>query len=125
MKPDGTRTKFLESFRYAFHGIVLAYQSGKNIRIQTSVAGFVVVAGIFLQVNYLEWALLVACIGAVVAAECLNTAIEHTVDVACSAFHPLAGAAKDLAAGGVLVLSIASSIIGCIIFIPKVLNLLL
>ena len=54
----------------------------------------------------------------------MNTAIEDTVDLACEDLHPLAKSAKDMAAGAVLVMSIASACVGLVIFVPRILALL-
>ena len=68
--------------------------------------------------------MLVLVISFVMAAELINTALEHLVDLAAnSLYHPLAKAAKDAAAGGVLVAAIAAVICGLIIFTPRVLLL--
>ena len=58
------------------------------------------------------------------AAEALNTAIEFVVDLASPDPHPLAGKAKDVAAGAVLIASIGSAVIGGFVFGPHVLRLL-
>ena len=52
-------------------------------------------------------------------AELFNTAIEAVVDMISLEKSPQAKLAKDISAGAVLVLAIASAIIGLIIFIPK------
>ena len=65
-----------------------------------------------------KWALLVFCFGLVIGAEMNNTAIERTVDLAMPHRHPLAKAAKDIAAGAVLVAAATSAVVGMLIFIP-------
>jgi diacylglycerol kinase len=55
----------------------------------------------------------------VFSAEMINTAIEHLVDLVSPHSHPLAGKAKDVAAGAVLVAAVFSAIVGLIIFVPK------
>jgi diacylglycerol kinase (ATP) len=62
--------------------------------------------------------LVVLCIGMVVAAELVNTAIESVVDLVSPERHPLAAQAKDVAAAAVLVCAVAAAIVGLIIFIP-------
>ena len=58
-------------------------------------------------------------IGGVWVAEAFNTSIETLVDLASPEHHPLAGRAKDVAAGAVLCASIAAVIVASIIFLPK------
>ena len=52
-------------------------------------------------------------------AEALNTAIEAVVDLASPERHPLAGRAKDVAAGAVVVAVAAAGVCGLIIFGPR------
>jgi diacylglycerol kinase (ATP) len=54
-------------------------------------------------------------------AEALNTAFELLTDVASPGFDPLAGRAKDVAAGAVLISAIGSMAIGALIFVPRIL----
>ena len=53
-----------------------------------------------------------------ISAELVNTAIERLTDLASPTRHPLAGQAKDVAAGAVLIISIAAAIVGGVVFIP-------
>ncbi|MBQ4525574.1 MAG: diacylglycerol kinase family protein, partial [Bacteroidaceae bacterium] len=48
--------------------------------------------------------------------------IERLVDLVSPERHPVAGDVKDVAAGAVLICAIAAAIIGCIIFLPYLLN---
>ncbi|MCQ4795620.1 diacylglycerol kinase family protein, partial [Anaerofustis stercorihominis] len=52
------------------------------------------------------------------------TALEAVVDLVTKEKKPLAKIAKDTAAGAVLVSAIAAAIIGCIIFVPYLLELI-
>ena len=66
--------------------------------------------------------ILVLLIGAVLAAETINTTIENLVDMYTKEYDEKAKIVKDTAAGTVLILAITSAIIGLIIFIPKIIN---
>ncbi len=72
------------------------------------------------QLSRTEWCIIVLAVVAVWTAEALNTAFEFLTDVASPEFHPLAGKAKDVAAGAVLLAAIGAVIIGLFIFGPKV-----
>jgi diacylglycerol kinase len=61
-----------------------------------------------LRFSLVSWALVALAIGLVVAAELLNTAVEAVVDLVSPQDHPLAKRAKDVAAAGVLVASLAA-----------------
>ena len=62
-------------------------------------------------------------IAAVLCVELLNTALEAAVDLITPDPHPLARTAKDVAAAAVLVMAIASVILGLVIFLPRMLLL--
>ena len=49
----------------------------------------------------------------------MNTALENVVDLVTEEKKPKAKAAKDAAAGAVLIAAIFSILIGLIIFLPK------
>ncbi len=109
---------FFRSFRFAFEGILLASKE-RNMRFHLVSAVIVVIAGLWTRLSALEWLVLIITIALVIGLEMVNTAIEYVVDMASPDFHPMAKAAKDVAAGAVLVFAIASVIIGLIIFLPK------
>lgn len=62
--------------------------------------------------------MLVLTVGAVITLELVNTAIERAVDLVTGEFHPLAKAAKDIAAAAVLVAAGLAVIIGVLLFWP-------
>ena len=75
------------------------------------------------NINYIEWIICISWIALVIGAELFNTAIETTVNIAMPNIDKSAKKAKDVSAGGVLVFSFVSFIIGIIIFLPKILLL--
>jgi len=83
----------------------------------------VVVFGCWLRVNSVEWAILTLCVGAVISLECINTSIECLADHVCPTQDPLIKQVKDVAAAGVLAMSIAAAIVGGVVFLPKILML--
>jgi len=114
----------LRSFGFAFRGIFSAFKSGHNLWIQSVVGLLVILAGMWLEVSRTEWLILIICIGLVLSAEVVNTAIEKLVDLVSPDYNKKAGQVKDLAAGAVLLLSITAAVIGLLIFIPRILNVL-
>lgn len=116
--------KRAKSFVYAFRGIVMLIRGEHNAWIHSFAAVAVVVAGFSLDISPYEWIAVVFAIGAVVATEAFNTAIEKLANKVCCEHDALIGAAKDLAAGGVLIVAITASIVGLIIFIPKIIAIL-
>lgn len=58
----------------------------------------------------------------VIVTELMNTAVEAAVDLAQPHIHPLAKAAKDTAAGAVLLAAVFAVIIGCFVFLKPVMT---
>lgn len=113
------KKRLVDSFRYAFFGIVEAYKGEQNLKIHTVIAVLVVIFGFVFKISYVEWLVCLVLIGLVLMAEFFNTAIEYVVDLASPEIHPLAKLAKDTASAGVLMMAIISAIIGLIIFVPE------
>jgi diacylglycerol kinase len=114
--------KRLNSFKYAFAGIIDLIRSEPNARIHLFFVFLVVGGGVFFNVSTQEWCWLVLAVSLVFSAEAFNTAIERLTDLASPDIHPLAGKAKDSAAGAVLISAIGAAVIGFIIFLPKVID---
>jgi len=60
------------------------------------------------------------CIGAVLGAEALNSAIERLADRVQPEQDPAIHDVKDLSAGAVLVLSVATAVVGVVVLWPYV-----
>ena len=110
--------KQLRSFGYAWKGIRCCVGKEQNLSFHLIATVLVVIAGWQLDITRTEWAILLLCIGMVIAAELFNTAIEKLVDLVSPEQHPLAGQVKDIAAGAVLVCAATAAIIGLMVFVP-------
>lgn len=111
---------FLKRLRFALEGWGQFFPTEKNGQIQTVIALLVVIAGIFFQLTLVEWALIIICIGAVLALEMVNSALEIFCNRVHPDWHSDIKKVKDIAAGAVLWISVASVVVGCLIFIPKI-----
>lgn len=108
---------FLKGFIVAFEGIAHAFRNETHMKIHFAAAVLVILLAAILHVSLNDWVILLLLIALVIAMELINTAIERVVDLATKECHPLAKQAKDMAAGAVLVMAIASVIIGLCIFL--------
>ena len=111
---------FLKALKNSLNGIKNVYAGEKNIRIQTVFAILVIIAGIFLKISLIEWALVFTAIFIVFISEFFNTAIEKVVDMIDENYNEKAKIAKDIAAAAVSISAIFSVIIGVCIFLPKI-----
>jgi len=118
MPNDESQTKLISSFKYAFAGLWYALRTQRNIRIHFATAIGIAILGGFLGLDWTQWAVLTLTIGFVLIAEMFNTAAEAAMDAATPYYHPLVKIAKDVAAGGVLLASIVSVIVGVLILGP-------
>jgi diacylglycerol kinase (ATP) len=109
----------LDSFNYAFEGIIHVLRTQRNLRIHFAIAVVVLVVAILVDVTKLELIALLLAIGFVLVAEMINTAIEGAIDVATSSFDPMAKLAKDIAAGAVLIAAINAVAVGYLVFSGK------
>lgn len=119
MKSENT----VNSFKYAFSGIISAFKSERNLIIHSFVTIIVIVAGIFLGLSITEWLFCTFAIFFVFVSELFNTAIEEAVNVATKKIDETAKIAKDVAAGAVLLSAVNAVIVGCFIFLPKIIAL--
>ncbi|KJS15325.1 MAG: hypothetical protein VR69_14000 [Peptococcaceae bacterium BRH_c4b] len=113
-----------ESFGYAIKGIYRACCTQRNMKIHYAVAVAVLAAACGLGIKGTELAMLIFAIALVIVAEMINTAIEAAIDTVVKEYNPQAGAAKDIAAGAVLLAAVFSVIIGLLIFYPHLRSLL-
>jgi len=114
--------KRIASFRYAIAGLRYLLKTQPNARIHLLATVAVILLGFWLEVSNTEWAILALAVGLVFSAEAFNTAIESIVDLVSPDVHPLAGIAKDVAAGAVLLAAIAAAVTGLLVFGPKVVD---
>ena len=106
----------LESFNFAFEGIIHVLRTQRNMRIHFLAAVVVLVAGIATGVSKLELIALLLAIAFVFITEMINSALEQAIDVATTSFDPLAKLAKDIAAGAVLIATVNAIAIGYLVF---------
>ena len=110
----------IESFNYAFEGIIHVLRTQRNMRFHFAIAAGVLIAALAVGVNKAELIALLVAISFVLIAEMINSALEHAIDVATTSFDPLAKLAKDIAAGAVLIASVTAVAIGYLVFAHKI-----
>ena len=108
--------RFLRGFRYAANGIWAALHAERNLRFHLCAAVYVLLLSRFYSFSRAEYALLFLCIGGVMGLELMHSAVERAVDRPDAAHWAAAGLAKDMAAGAVLVFSLAAAAVGLVLF---------
>ena len=110
----------LDSFNFAFEGIIHVLRTQRNMRIHFGVAFLVIVMALVANVTKLELIALLISIAFVLIAEMINTAVEAAIDIATTSFDPMAKLAKDIAAGAVLIAAVNAVAVGYLVFSGKV-----
>lgn len=120
--PRPTR-KWRHKFREAFSGVKRGMRGQSSFCVHFFVGAMVLAAAVTLECELWEWCVLIACIGAVITTELINSALE-------TLFHGLDEPTKnriegclDIAAGAVLIVSATAVIIGVLILGNRFLEL--
>jgi diacylglycerol kinase (ATP) len=106
----------IDSFNFAFEGIIHVLRTQRNMRIHFLIAAAVLVLALAVGVAKLELMALMISIAFVLIAEMINSAIEGAIDVATTSFDPMAKLAKDMAAGAVLIATVNAVAVGYLVF---------
>ena len=110
----------IKSVGYALRGALLLIRTEASIKIQVVIALVVTAAGFYFEISNTEWILQTLTIATILGAEGLNTAVEKIADYIQPEFDTKIGFIKDISAGAVMLVSIAATIIGFIIYLPKI-----
>ncbi len=113
-----------KSFLCALSGLIWVASSQKNMKIHLVAAVLAFSAAAIFKISRLEIALIAIAVALVLIAELLNSAVEKTVDLVTCEYNPLAGLAKDAAAGAVLLAALFSAAVGILVFYPYIIKIL-
>jgi diacylglycerol kinase (ATP) len=116
----GRSPSVLQSFNFAFEGIIHVLRTQRNMRIHFMIATGVLIAALIVGVSRLELVVLLMAISFVLIAEMINSALEAGIDVATTSFDPLAKLAKDIAAGAVLIATVNAVVVGYLVFVDRI-----
>ena len=118
------RRSWRAKFGDAFRGLKLGIRGHSSFFVHFFFAALVVAAAVVFHCTPLEWCLLLGCIGVVLTAELVNSAVETLFRGLDDETKQRTYTCLDISAGAVLMTSIASAVIGCIIFLPRMWSLL-
>lgn len=113
------------AFRFALRGLRLTFAAEANVRVHLAMAEIVVYLAVVEGLGAARWAVLILAIALVLALELVNTAVERAVDLTVGERQErLAAAAKDAAAGAVLLGALGAAAVGLVILWPGLYRLL-
>ncbi|MCL4251470.1 MAG: diacylglycerol kinase family protein [Anaerolineae bacterium] len=110
------------SLKYGLAGLLYILRREQSIQFATGLTVIVIIVGLWLNIGVLSWALLTLSLGAVWITECLNTAIEATINLESPDPHPMAKVGKDVAATASLIATVVFLIIVVLILLPQLLD---
>jgi diacylglycerol kinase (ATP) len=99
---------FHSRLRFALAGIASALRSENSFKVHVAAALAVGAGLVWLRPAPVWWALAALTVAFVLAAELVNTAIEHLADHLHPELHPQIKLVKDCAAAAVLVASLGA-----------------
>lgn len=93
---------------YAWAGVRLIWKREKSFRMHCGFSLAALGLAALLRADPVWWAILLVCIAVVLAAEAVNAALEYVIDRLHPEIHEEMRAAKDAAAGAVLLANIGT-----------------
>ena len=117
MKISTDLARFGRGFVYAWNGIRAAVKEERNFRFHLCASVYACAAGRLAGLDATGFALLALCIFAMLGMELMNSAVERAVDKPDTTHWWSAGAAKDMAAGAVLMSAVGALCVGGFLFL--------
>ena len=111
--------RWRHKFGDAFRGLKLGVRGHSSFFVHFFFAALVVAAAVALRCELMQWCLLLGCIGMVLTAELFNSAVETLFRGLDEETRERAWPALDIAAGAVLLASIAATVIGSLVFLRQ------
>lgn len=115
--------RFRRSLAYALTGLQHVFRHHPNLKLELAFMGLSLLLALLLQVGAQPFILIILSWGLVLAFEVINTAVELTVDLVSPEHNKLAGLAKDVSAGAVLVAALTTALVNAWILLPPLLKL--
>ena len=116
--------KLSKSFGWALNGLSHDWKNEQNFRIEVIIGFLVIISSIFLPLQTWEVVVIILLIAMVLIMELINTVLELLVDLVKPRVHKYVSVMKDVMAAAVLVMAIASALVGILIFWPYMLELI-
>jgi diacylglycerol kinase (ATP) len=110
----------VQSFGYAMAGLRYVVTTQPHARFHLVAAIVAASLAVLLHLSNEDWRWIIVSVLFVWVSEAFNTAIENVCDVVSPGHHASVKAAKDIAAGAVLIAAVGAAIIGAMTFFKYV-----
>ncbi|MFZ4816185.1 MAG: diacylglycerol kinase [Phototrophicaceae bacterium] len=108
----------LDSLGYALAGWIYMLRRQRNTWIMAFTTPLIGGLAFWLKVDLTSWALLCIVVTIVWLTEFMNAAVEASIDLTTSEYHPMAKVGKDVASAAVLLGVVNSVVVGLLILGP-------
>lgn len=110
------KRSLLHSLNDAVDGFIYVVRHERNMRVHFFLGFLVLLLGIYLGLNELEWVIVCSVTSLVLAAEVFNTALEEIADLVKPSAHPQIRLVKHVSAAAVLISALNALVVGFFIF---------
>jgi diacylglycerol kinase len=107
--------RWRKKFAFAVDGLVHSIRTQNSFWVHLPVAVAMLAISVWLRFELWQWSVVAIVITLVLAAECLNTAIEQLVSVLHPEHDERIGHALDAAAAAVLVTALGAAVVGMMV----------
>jgi diacylglycerol kinase (ATP) len=111
---------WVEKFAVATRGLNVAMCQEKSFLGHFLATALVIVAGFVLGISKTEWLIVVLSMMAGLSTELLNTSIERLAKAITLETNPHIRDALDIASGAVLIITIGATVLGSLVFLPRI-----
>jgi len=111
--------RFGRGFVYAWTGIKAAVREERNFRFHLTATCYAYAAAYLAELDAVGYCLITFCVAGMLGMELMNSAVERAVDQPDTTHWDSAGAAKDMAAGGVLMMALGSVLVAAFLLGPR------
>ena len=111
--------KIWRKWQYSVTGLFTAIKEEKSLWSYFGIYIVLIGFGIWVKLNFIEWAIVIITIFLTLSIEVINTALEAAVDAMSFQYNIKVKKIKDIAAGATLVITTGATIAWLLIFIPK------
>lgn len=113
--------RLFNRFKFAFMGLRWLMRKDTHFIVHLLFGMLAIILGMVVGLDRTGWLFIISAVFLVLVTEAFNTAVEAAVDLTTDKYHPMAKAAKDAGAAGVLLAALYAVVIGLIVFIPYLL----
>lgn len=115
--------RIVRTFGHALRGVGFLVRTQRNARLHAAITAGVLLLGVLLAIDAMEWLALVLALALVWTAEAVNTALERLGDAVTREADPRIRDAKDLGAAAVFIAAFGAAVVGALVFVPKLARL--